>query len=414
MAQAKQFANLSKIKSGVTAGSDLKMSDIFAVQHIDALSGANTLNQVSVAQSMCQPVAISSNTPNDGAYTADCVNFPDFSLTYRDAYGNDHYYFGLKIRVIFENGITYGSVEDGTYPTLNINGSGAVPLLAQGQTMANGAAVAGQTLEFTLIPYGQNSIAWDADSNVRQNTSLATIYSDGNKRLPCVYCESATTTVTGVPLYSGCTVKVMFTAAITGSNTSTAMVINYNGTNITVKVPVNGSLVDYCAKSVSSSYIYCQAYTTLELLYNGTNFIIMGNPVIYSDADSTIYTDGKIAVTTVNTVAANNMHSVTSNAVASAMSNQFVDVASENVSLTLSANEGTSGNFTFTVPSGYKVVGFNGYITSGPGGAINLYSIGFNNLFGKTGTFTSRIFFRNYTSAQQTASIQVYLLCARV
>ena len=182
MAEAKKrFENLSKIKSGTTPSSDLKMKDILAVQHMDATSGTNTLNQISVAQNMCQPIARCSGTPNDGAYVADCINFPDFSLTYTDSQSNQYYLYGLKIRVIFEDGITYGSVDSGTYPTLNINNSGAIPLLAQGLTMAQGAAVAGQSLEFTLIPYGQNGVAWDADTNIRENTSDYTIYTDGSK-----------------------------------------------------------------------------------------------------------------------------------------------------------------------------------------------------------------------------------------
>lgn len=182
MAEAKRFENLSKIKSGTTPSSDLKMKDILAVQHMDATSGTNTLNQISVAQNMCQPIARCSGTPNDGAYVADCINFPDFSLTYTDSQNNQYYLYGLKIRVIFEDGITYGSVDSGTYPTLNINNSGAIPLLAQGLTMAQGAAVAGQSLEFTLIPYGQNGVAWDADTNIRENTSDYTIYTDGTNQ----------------------------------------------------------------------------------------------------------------------------------------------------------------------------------------------------------------------------------------
>ena len=179
MAVAKQFQQLVKITNGTTAETDVKLSDPLAMQHIDITSGANSLNQISLAQSMCQPVAVTPNsTPSGGAYTATCSNYPDFSLTYTDKNGNTHYLIGMKVRVIFTKGITYGSVSGGTYPTLNINSSGAIPLLAQGKTMAAGAAVDGQSLELTLIPYG-NGVAWDADSNVRESTSDYTIYTDG-------------------------------------------------------------------------------------------------------------------------------------------------------------------------------------------------------------------------------------------
>ena len=182
MAVAKQFQQLVKITNGTTAETDIKLSDPLAMQHIDITSGANSLNQISLAQSMCQPVAVTPNsTPSGGAYTATCSNYPDFSLTYTDKNGNTHYLVGMKARVIFTKGITYGSVSGGTYPTLNINSSGAIPLLAQGKTMAAGAAVDGQSLELTLIPYG-NGVAWDADSNVRESTSDYTIYTDGSKK----------------------------------------------------------------------------------------------------------------------------------------------------------------------------------------------------------------------------------------
>lgn len=181
MAVAKQFQQLVKITNGTTAETDVKLSDPLAMQHIDLTSGANSLNQISLAQSMCQPVAVTPNsTPSGGTYTATCSNYPDFSLTYTDKNGNSHYLVGMKVRVIFTKGIAYGSVSGGTYPTLNINSSGAIPLLAQGKTMAAGAAVDGQSLELTLIPYG-NGVAWDADSNVRESTSDYTIYTDGKK-----------------------------------------------------------------------------------------------------------------------------------------------------------------------------------------------------------------------------------------
>ena len=173
------FKQKPRIKNGNTAQTDLKLADYMPVQHED--NGVMTINHISVAQSLCQPVATTPNsTPSGGAYTATCSNYPDFSLTYLDKDGNSHYLIGMKVRVIFTTGITYGSVSGGTYPTLNINGSGAIPLLAQGKTMASGACSAGQSLEFTLIPYG-NGVAWDADSNVRESTSDYTIYTDGSK-----------------------------------------------------------------------------------------------------------------------------------------------------------------------------------------------------------------------------------------
>ena len=109
---------------------------------------------------------------------------------------------------------------------------------------------------------------------------------------------SATATITGTPLKAGNVVRVLFTADQSANNGSTAMVINYNSSNKTVKVCKNGALADYYAFYVSTNvYKYCQAYTVLELLYDGTNFIIMGNPKVISNADYSIYADGSITYT---------------------------------------------------------------------------------------------------------------------
>lgn len=223
MAVAKQFQQLVKITNGTTAETDVKLSDPLAMQHIDITSGANSLNQISLAQSMCQPVAVTPNsTPSGGAYTATCSNYPDFSLTYTDKNGNTHYLVGIKVRVIFTKGITYGSVSGGTYPTLNINSSGAIPLLAQGKTMAAGAAVDGQSLELTLIPYG-NGVAWDADSNVRESTSDYTIYTDGNE----VYTLNKTATL----LSSKANIQIYGNTSNYLNNTNKYLRINTNLAN---------------------------------------------------------------------------------------------------------------------------------------------------------------------------------------
>ena len=182
MAVTKQFTQLDPINNGTTAADNFKLSDAIPAQHTDLTGGVNKLVHRTLAQSLCEPVAVcNSNNPSNGAYTATCQNYPDFALSYQDAQQNTQYLIGLKIRVIFTYGITYGSVSGGTYPTLNINGSGAIPMLAQGKTMASGAASAGQSIEFTIIPYG-NGVAFDADSNVRESTSDYTIYTDGSKK----------------------------------------------------------------------------------------------------------------------------------------------------------------------------------------------------------------------------------------
>ena len=137
--------------------------------------------------------------------------------------------------------------------------------------------------------------------------------SEINKRNQAVIASS--TTLTGAPLKTGNIVRVYFTADITGSNTSTGLTLNYNGVNKSVKVPKNGTLANFVASDLGGSptvYKYLQAHTTLELLYDGTQFIIIGNPVVLSSSDYTIYADG---LQRVNSVANGNKNIVTSNAV---------------------------------------------------------------------------------------------------
>lgn len=135
---------------------------------------------------------------------------------------------------------------------------------------------------------------------------------------------SSETITNAPPLQNGTTIRFFFTDQITGSDTTTALAISYNGTSYNVKATSNGALKDFTANAVtvetrglskggkseetegeekgetkseiratSTVYVYCQAYTTLEMMFDGTQFIIMGNPVVISNADYTIYTDGK-------------------------------------------------------------------------------------------------------------------------
>ncbi len=178
----KQFRQDTLILHGNNAQNNIKLTDIVPLQHEDLESHVNNMNKINIAQCLCEPYAVcASNNPSNGAYVATCVNFPDFSLSVNDGQGNSYNLIGMKVRVMFNYGITYGSVSGGTYPTLNINNSGAIPMLAQGKLMAKGAISAGQTVEFTIIPYG-NSLAFDADSNVREATSDYTIYTDGTTK----------------------------------------------------------------------------------------------------------------------------------------------------------------------------------------------------------------------------------------
>lgn len=125
-----------------------------------------------------------------------------------------------------------------------------------------------------------NPLVWDA-TNKKAITALSVI-------------TASSTTLTGAPISSGSVIRVMFTSAITGSDTTTALSLSYNGTSYSVKVGKNGVLSNFVASYVNNDYTYLQAYTALELAFDGTQFIIIGNPVVLSSSDYAIYADGSI------------------------------------------------------------------------------------------------------------------------
>lgn len=145
-----------------------------------------------------------------------------------------------------------------------------------------------------------NDVTDIADSDVvmitnSQGESFKLAGSEINKRGKIIIASS--TTVTGAPLKTGSSVRIYFTADLTAANAGTTLQLNYNGVNYYVKAPKNGALVNFVATNLGGTptvYKYLQAYTTLELLFDGTQFVIIGNPVILSSADYTIYADGTI------------------------------------------------------------------------------------------------------------------------
>ena len=103
--------------------------------------------------------------------------------------------------------------------------------------------------------------------------------------------------LTGVTISERSVVRVMFTADLTGSDATTGLTLTYNGTDYAVKVGKDGALVALTAHLIEESYVYLQAYTTLELAFDGSQFVVMGNPVVISNADFSIMADGSITYT---------------------------------------------------------------------------------------------------------------------
>ena len=106
---------------------------------------------------------------------------------------------------------------------------------------------------------------------------------------------ASSTTLSGVAISAGSVVRVLFTADLTGSDATTGLTLTYNGDVYAVKVGKNGALANFNAYKVESGvFKYLQAYTTIELMFDGTQFVIMGNPVVISNADLSIMADGSL------------------------------------------------------------------------------------------------------------------------
>lgn len=172
-------------------------------------------------------------------------------------------------------------------PTLSINSGTAYPMCdARGVALKSGAWADGDfvTVIFTGAKYLMLTLSEDAieRGNLKAVTSNA---------VACII--AANTTVTGPRLGTGGNIKIMFTADITGSDTTTPLSISYNGTSYAVKVCKNGAKAGVFAHEVATdTYKFLQAYTTLELVYDGTDLVIVGNPVVLSGIDYTFYADG--------------------------------------------------------------------------------------------------------------------------
>jgi hypothetical protein len=252
---------------GATAGERLDFSAISDGDMIQLRHKPGTIEDadkgISKSQLQSCPFGVSDTAAGTGAKVASLTDSnPDFTLV-----------SGREVVVCFTVANT------ALNPTLNFAGSGAVPLY-----MPNGAPVG----------------AWNAGAWMHLKYFSATVGNSQIQRWILMSQEvdnevimASSTTINGKSLISGSSIKIMFTADITGSNTTTGLSLTYNGTSYAVKVGKNGALANFNAYEVSSGvYKYLQAYTTLELAFDGTQFIIIGNPVVLSSADYTIYPDG--------------------------------------------------------------------------------------------------------------------------
>ena len=252
---------------GETAGERLDYTSISDADMIQVRHKPGTIEDadkgISKSQLQSCPFGVCDTSAGTAAKAASLTDSnPDFTLV-----------SGREVVVCFTTANTASN------PTLNFAGSGAIPLY-----MPNGAPVG----------------AWNAGAWMHLKYFYATVGNSQIQRWILMSQEvdsevimASSTAITGKSLVSGASIKIMFTSDITGSNTSTVLSLTYNGTAYNVKVGKNGSLSNFVASEVSTGvYKYVQAYTTLELAFDGSQFIIIGNPVVLSSADYTIYADG--------------------------------------------------------------------------------------------------------------------------
>lgn len=133
---------------------------------------------------------------------------------------------------------------------------------------------------------------YDSANNVTKKITKQNLLSEIQ---PPIIASSAT--INGPAVEDGLYIKVIFTSAISGSDTVTPFEITYNGNSVPVKVMKSGVASDILAHEISSGvYSYLQAMVTFEMVYSSaeTAFILVGNPIVLSDTDYTIYADGQI------------------------------------------------------------------------------------------------------------------------
>ena len=167
-----------------------------------------------------------------------------------------------------------------------------------------------QILHKPTIPAAQVNSDWDAASGVAKilnkptipvidselsqtstngiQTKIATLNMNG------VLCTTAAGTqvkavdMPGFVLYAGATIKVLFQNACTVSypqlkvgDTAAKKILAYRGGSPVDSNGLKASTGKWRGAASASDEVW-QAYTTLELMYDGTNWVIMGDPVIES------------------------------------------------------------------------------------------------------------------------------------
>ena len=144
----------------------------------------------------------------------------------------------------------------------------------------------------TALNSGVNSVESELNNVLNEagispsGSATNQVYKAVRKNSGCIMASSRT--ITGAPaIEAGNTIKIMFTADITGSNLSDGMTITYNGTSYPVVVNKLGVLINFTAKEIYTDFFrYIQANTIIDFVFDGVQFVIIGNPIIWSLYDN--------------------------------------------------------------------------------------------------------------------------------
>jgi microcystin-dependent protein len=210
----------------------------------------------------------------------------------------------IATRILYSNdGTNFFTDEDLTVPAVIGTGeevrdtgnqtSGGVEIY-EGITYSNDDTQAIATREDN--PVDGALMKWDAATKklISAGAQLSTIV------------EASSATITGPVLSNSGIVTVLFTANLSANDSTTGLVITYNGNAINVMVSKEGVPSPFTAANIgwgksSAVYRYLDAYTTLNLYYNGTNLIILDNPIVLKNeaysatlSQYSIHADGSV------------------------------------------------------------------------------------------------------------------------
>jgi hypothetical protein len=182
---------------------------------------------------------------------------------------------------------------------------------------------------------------------------------------------------------------------VLSENTTSRFLVKFTNANtytsgaLTLNVNSTGAKSLYINGAPSSASNYSIPAGVFPITYNGTYYNV--------DTDGGLTVSGQIR-----------------GSLADYLNTFFTIIRTNEVTQSIGANTGLGVSFTGTIPDGYMAVTTCGIDTTGPAGAVNCYSDHPADIIGKTGSFTQKAFFRNYTSSTVSVTMSLFILCQKI